>query len=444
MVKDMTKGPILSTLVTFTIPLILGNLLQLTYNAVDSIIVGQYAGSLALAAVGTSNPLMTLVLLFTNGICLGAGILTSYLYGAKKYDTLKRQASTGFVAGSVFSILCSILIILFSSPILRLLQVDHSILSMSTTYLRIIMIGLVFSYIYNYLASLLRAMGDSRSPLYFLGISAILNIIGDLFFVILLKMNVEGVAISTVISEALAALVCWIYVYKKIPILRLQKEWLIFDTTLFKKIISYGIVSALQQSAVQVGKLGIQAFVNTMGVATTAAFNAVNRFDDIAIVPEQNMAHATTSVMAQNFGAKKKERAMKAFYYGLILEVIYGIGIGFILYFCATPIMRLFTKDSEVIKEGISYLHLIAYMYILPGITNGIQGYFRGVGDLKITLISSLINIIGRVVSCYILVFHYHIGFIAVPYSYMIGWFVMILFEVPYLIWYIKTDKNHF
>ena len=441
MVKDMTKGPILSTLVKFTVPLVLGNLLQLTYNAVDSMIVGRYIGKEALAAVGTSNPMMTLVLLFTNGICLGAGILVGFHYGAKEEEILKRQVSTGMIAGIVFSLTSGALIAALAVPILRLLHADPQILSLSAVYLRMIMAGLVFSFIYNYLASMLRAMGDSRSPLLFLGVSAVLNIVGDLLLVVAARLGTVGAALSTVLCEALSAVLCWIYIYRKIPVLRLGRGWRVFDRNLLKITLSYGIVSALQQSAVQLGKLVIQGFVNTLGVSTTAAFNATNRVDDYAIIPEQNAAHAMSSVMAQNVGAKKPDRVRKAFRYGICLELGFGIVAGIFLYLCAAPIMRLFTSDPDVIGEGVRYLHLIAFMYPLPGLTNCIQGYFRGIGDLKVTLVCSLINIIARVVSCFIMLFVFHMRFEAIPWSYMVGWLVMIAYEVPYLIHFQRTHR---
>lgn len=444
MTKDMTEGPVFSTLIKFTIPLILGNLLQLTYNAVDSMIVGRFAGPEALAAVGTSNPLMTLVLLFTNGICLGAGVLVSYHYGAKEYDILKRQVSTALLSGLAFSALCAVIFTVFASQILSLLQVNPKIMTQSVSYLRTIMAGLVFSFLYNYFASILRAMGDSRSPLYFLAISAFLNIVGDLFLVVTMNLGILGAALSTVICEGLSAALCWIYIYLKVPELRLGKEWLVFDRSQLKKTLSYGIVSALQQSTVQIGKLAVQGAVNTLGVTYTAAFNATNRFDDYAIVPEQNMAHAMTSVMAQDIGAGKMERSNRTFYLGMIMEIVFGTFMGIILYTFSNPIMRLFTKDADVIMQGERYLHVIAYMYPLPGLTNGLQGYFRGIGDLKVTLWSSMINMGVRVVACFTMIFHFDFGFTAVPWSYFIGWIAMIAFELPFLVYYMYHHVHAF
>ena len=436
----MTKGPVFSTLVGFTIPLILGNLLQLTYNAADSMILGRYVGKEALAAAGTSNPLMTLLLLFTNGICLGAGILVSFHYGAKEIETLKRQVSTGMLSGIVFSLAAGILAAAAARPILGLLKADPAIIDMGTQYLRIIMMGLAASFVYNYLASMLRAMGDSRSPLYFLGISAGLNIVGDLLLVVVLKMGIIGAAISTVVCEGLSALLCWIYIYRRIPELRLGRKWLVFDRKLLRTTLSYGIVSALQQSTVQMGKLAVQAFVNTLGVSPAAAFNATNRADDYAMVPEQNLAHGMSSVMAQNVGAGKPDRVRKIFRDGLILELSFGILVGIFFFLFAEPLMRLFTSDPEVITEGIHYLRLIAFMYPLPALTNGIQGYFRGIGDLKVTLYSSMVNMGVRVLFCYFLIFRRGFGFEAIPWSYAVGWAAMLLIEAPYLIYTLRKN----
>ena len=370
MTKDLTTGKIMPILVNFTVPLVLGNLFQLTYNAVDSIIVGHFVGKEALAAVGICNPVSTLMILFLNGLCMGASILMGIQYGAKDYETLHRQISTTLLSGAVFSFFLTLVCVIFAVPILLLLQVDPSIMDMTVQYLRIIFLGLMFTFLYNFFSSTLRALGDSASPLYFLIISAILNIFGDLFFVIVLKAGSNGCAISTVLSEALCCLFCIIYIQKKVPILRLGKKWLVFDARLLKKTIAYGWASAMQQATVQMGKIAIQALVNTMGVSVAAAFAVVNRIDDFAITPEQNIAHAMTALMAQNKGAGKNDRMREGFRCGMILELVYGAAVMLICLGFARPLMSLFVKDEEVIGHGVVYLHLIAVMYILPAITN--------------------------------------------------------------------------
>lgn len=439
MTKDLTTGKIMPILVKFTIPLVLGNLFQLTYNAVDSIIVGHFVGKEALAAVGICNPISTLMILFLNGLCMGAGILMGMQYGARDYDTLHRQISTTMISGVIFSALLTLLCVVFAVPILNLMQVDASIMDMTKEYLRIIFAGLVFTFLYNFFSSTLRALGDSNSPLYFLIISAVLNIFGDLFFVVVLKAGSNGCAVSTVLSEALCCLFCIIYIQKKVPVLRLGKKWLVFDASLLKQTIAYGWASAMQQATVQLGKLGIQAIVNTMGVSVAAAFAVVNRIDDFAYTPEQNIAHAMTALMAQNKGAGKNDRMREGFRCGIILEIIYGIAIFIVCFTFARQLMMMFVKAEEVIGHGVTYLHLISIMYLLPALTNGIQGFFRGIGDLKITLISSFVNMGVRVLAAAPLVLILGLGIEALPFSYLAGWIGMLIAEVPLLI---RTYKN--
>ena len=307
MTKDMTSGAITPLLIKFTIPLVLGNLFQLTYNAADSIIVGKFVGEDALAAVGTSNPLMTLAILFINGMCLGAGILVSTAFGAGDTKLVERQVSTTAIAGTVFSLTFSALCVLLADPLLRLLQVPTAILPIAVNYLRIVFAGLIFTFFYNFLAATMRALGDSKSALYFLMISAVLNIGGDLFFVEALGWGSEGCALSTVLSEAACCLLCVVYIRYKVPVLQLGRRWLVYDGKLLRKTVSYGWASAMQQATVQLGKIAVQAIVNTMGVNAMAAFTAASRIDDFAYTPQQNIGHAMTTLMAQNRGAELDE-----------------------------------------------------------------------------------------------------------------------------------------
>lgn len=235
MATDMTKGPIISQLIHFTIPLILGNLLQLTYNTTDSMIVGKYVGEHALAAVGTAGPIMNLFILFISGMCMGSGILMSTQYGAQAYDLLKRQISTTLWGGLLFSFSLTIMMTLFAFPILTLIRVPEQIIGEATLYLRIIFIGLIFTFIYNFFSNTLRALGDSKTSLYFLMISSIFNIVGDLFFVVVFHWSVIGSALATFLSQILCCISCVIYIIKKVPLLHLGKNWLLFDKPLFFK-----------------------------------------------------------------------------------------------------------------------------------------------------------------------------------------------------------------
>ena len=441
MTKDMTEGAIPSLLVGFTIPLVLGNLFQLLYNAVDSMIVGKFVGETALAAVGTSSPLMTLAILFISGMCMGAGVLMGMHYGAKDYDVLERQISSTMIGGLMFSVLLSAVCVFLTPWLLRLIRTQEEVLPIATGYLRIIFCGLIFTFIYNFYASTLRALGDSRSPLYFLMISAALNVAGDLFFVVVLGWGSNGCAFSTVLSEALCCLLCGLYIKKKVKILCLGRKWRVFDRRLFYKTVQFGWVSAMQQATVQLGKIGIQAIVNTMGISVMAAFAVVNRIDDFAYTPEQNIAHAMTALLAQNKGAGKKERVRQGFFCGLRIELIYGFCLMAVCLLFARPIISLFVDDPAVIDLGVKFLRCASFFYLMPGVTNGIQGGFRGLGDLKITLNSSMLNMGFRVAAAAVLVLVLKVDLQIMPVSYGIGWLSMLVYELPLLIRYMKEDK---
>lgn len=431
MTKDMTTGAITPLLVKFTVPLVLGNLFQLTYNAVDSIIVGRFVGEDALAAVGTSNPLMTLAILFINGMCLGAGILVSTAFGAGDTDLVERQISTTALAGAAFALAFSACCVLLATPLLRLMQVPESLLPIAVSYLRIVFGGLIFTFFYNFLAATLRALGDSQSALYFLMISALLNIGGDLFFVKAMGWGAAGCALSTVLSEALCCVLCAVYIQWKVPALQLGRRWLVFDVSLLRKTVSYGWASAMQQATVQLGKIAVQAIVNTMGVSAMAAFTAASRIDDFAYTPQQNIGHAMTTLMAQNRGAGKKDRVRQGFFCGMRLEFGYALLLTAVCFVGAEPIIRMFVSDPEVVALGVRFLRLIALLYCMPAATNGIQGFFRGMGDLKITLRSSTLNMVGRVAAAAVFVLLLRLDIEALPWSYAVGWLLMLLYEIP-------------
>lgn len=434
MTKNLTEGKITPILISFTIPLVLGNIFQMTYNAVDSIIVGRFVGKEALAAVGVCNPIMTMMLLFMNGLCIGAGILMGNQYGAGDYDTLHRQISTTLIAGVIFAGTISVLGAVFSPQILKLLRIDPAILQITSQYLRIIMLGMIFTFIYNFYSAVFRALGDSKTPLLFLIVSSLINILGDLFFVIVLRLGSLGCALATVFSELLCSLACAIYVQKKIDFLRINRKWFVFDKSLLKRTVSYGWVSAMQQAVPPLGKIFMQSAVNTMGVSVIAAFAAASRIDDFCYTPEQNIAHAMTAFMAQNKGAGKTDRMKAGFREGMILEFIYGFLVLLIGFFGAEQLMGLFSTDPEVVSEGVKYMHIIAFAYLLPAATNGIQGFFRGIGDLKVTLISSSVNVVVRCLLIYPFLKFVYSGIEAFPIVYVVGWICMLIAEFPLLV----------
>ena len=443
MTNDMTRGRILPQLISFTIPLVLGNLFQLTYNAADSMIVGRYLGGQALAAVGTAGPIMNLAILFISGMCMGAGILMSTQYGAKQQDVLERQISTTLLSGLVFSFFVTLSMMVLAKPVLTLIRVPEEILDSACGYLRIIFTGFLFTFAYNFFSSTLRALGDSKASLYFLVISSVFNIAGDLLFVAVFRWGVNGSALATVLSQMICCLCCMIYIQKKVPLLRLGKRWLIFDKCLLSRTFSFGITSALQLMCVQLGKVCVQSMVNMQGIAFMAAFTAVNRIDDFALTPQQNIAHAATTFMAQNKGAGQEKRMKQGFFCGVLVELCYTAAVGSCVFLFAEPIMKLFLPEesAEVIVLGVTYLHLISFLYLLSGSGNIVQGFFRGIGDLKVTLISSLLNISVRVIAVFFMLQVSNGGFGCLAWACCFGWISMNLLEIPLLIKKIRSTK---
>lgn len=439
MKHDMTEGSISQHLIRFAIPLILGNMFQLTYNAVDSIVVGRFVGNGAQAAIGICNPFMNVLSFFIVGVCNGIAVLMSEFCGAKNEKALREEMGTSLVFGTGFFAVLALAVWCLVGPILRLLSTPQEVFEMTGGYLRIVLVGLVFTFIYNLYAAALRSMGDSKTPLYFLIFSSVLNIVLDLCFVAGLKMQVYGAAAATVISQTVSSLMCVVYVYKKVPALKLTKEEYRIARPLLGRTIQYSWATGMQKITLNVGKLLVQAFVNPLGVDVIAAFNAVNRIDDFVFQPEQSIGAAMTTFAAQNRGAKKNERIQKSFRIGMCMEVVYWAVIGTVVFLNARTLMTWFSPepDNIMIDLGISYLSIMAFLYLMPGITNGLQGYVRGWGQMNVCLISTFVQIVARVAAAAILI--PRLGMQGAAYCCFFGWTVMLLYEVPYYIIHRKT-----
>ncbi len=430
---DMTQGSITRQLISYSVPLILGNLFQLTYNAVDSIIAGRFIGKEALAAEGMASPVMNLVILGISGICMGAGVLMSEFFGAKQLEKLKREMSTAVLFGLYFSLAVTGMGIIFTPALLRLLHVPEELMKMTAVYLRIIFIGAPFTYFYNALSSALKSVGDSKTPLKFLMFSSVLNGVLDLIFIGGLGFGIVCSAVTTVAAEAVSAGLSVWYVYQKIPLLRLGRGEFVMDRGLLKTTLQYGSVTALQQSCQPVGKVLIQGAVNTLGVDVIAAYNAVTRIDDFACLPEQSISHGITTFVAQNRGAQKPERMKKGFGRGLLLEFGYWIGICAVVLLIRNTVLKLFVtgESAEAIAViGGQYLAIMAFFYIFPAFTNGFQGFYRGMGMMKMTLLGTFIQTSLRVIFTWLLT--PSMGISGVAFACAAGWSVMLLVEIPY------------
>lgn len=439
--RDMTFGSAHNHLWRYALPLLLGNWLQLAYNAVDSIIAGRFIGKDALAAEGIAGPVMNLVILTITGLCIGAGVLMSESFGAKKHHKLRQTLATTLLFGAILCCSVAVLGILISPWLLRLLEVPDEIYDITIIYLRITFLGAPFTFFYNALAAGLKSVGDSRSPLKFLAFSAILNAILDLIFLGVFGFGIVCSAVTTVIAEAISALLAGGYMILKTSELCPHKNQWKINRHLLVQILHYGGPTALQQAVQPIGKLLIQGQVNALGVNVIAAFNAVTRVDDFACIPEQGIATAISTYIAQNRGAEKKERIRSGFRAGIRLEVYYWILIGSIAALFRTPIVSMFVTGkgaAEVVALGSQYLGYMAIFYLLPAMTNGMQGFFRGMGKMYTTMLGTFIQTIIRTV-CTIMLAP-HLGITGITFACAIGWTAMLLFEVPY--YYITCKKQ--
>ena len=426
---DMTKGSPSKILITFAIPMVLGNIFQQLYNTTDAIIVGRFIGKNALASVGVANPIMSIAIFFIFGICIGTSVLMSQLFGAGKYKALKKEVSTALIVGIIFTILMSIVCILLSRWVLIITGTPKEILKDADIFLKIIFGGLIFSFLYNFYSSALRSIGDSKTPLIFLIVSCVLNGVLCVIFVGSFKFGVAGSAIATVIAQGVSSVLCIVYVYAKIPLIRLKSNELIIDKPLLRRTIQYSWVSAIQQTCLYIGKLMVQGVVNPFGTNAIAAYNSVTRVDAFVLSPGDSFAASVATYSAQNKGGGKLDRIIEGYKKSNIIITAYSVVTALIVYFGADRIMNLFVSNSEkeVIIIGISYLKIMSLFYVLSGFCNIFQGLFRGVGKLRVTLIATTLQIFVRVALSYI--FAPYVGISSVCYAVAAGWIVMVTYE---------------
>ncbi len=414
-------------------PLLAANLLQLSYNAIDSAIAGRILGQDALAAEGIAGPIMNLVILAITGLCIGAGILMSEAFGGRQYKKLQAILANTLMAGSALCCVLTALGLFFTPQILGALQVPEAIFGMTTQYLRITFLGAPFTFCYNALAAGLKSVGDAKTPLKFLGFSAVLNAALDLVFLGIFRFGILCSALTTVFAEAVCAGLSLVYMLRRVPELTPRAEGWRFDTGILKSILRYGGPTALQQAIQPICKVLIQGQVNALGVGTIAAFNAVTRMDDFACIPAQSISSAISTFIAQNRGAGKLCRIRQGFREGIRLEALWWVLIGSFTLLLRGPIVTLFVEGegaAEVIDLGSRYLLLMAGFYLLPAMTNGVQGFFRGMGKMGTTMLGTFTQASIRTVCVYLLA--PRLGITGIAFACAIGWTAMLLFEVPY------------
>lgn len=422
--RDMTQGPVAKQILTFSIPMLIGAVFQQLYNMVDSIIVGRYVGPNALAAVGTSFPIVFLLISLVMGLTVGSGVIISQFFGAKKQDQVQRAVSTALIFQAVAAVILTGVGIVLSRPLLQLLRTPAEVINDSAAYMQIYFFGLVFLFAYNSFAGFLRSIGDSKTPLYFLIISTLVNIALDVYFVANLGWGVRGVAWATLIAQGVSSILCAIYISYRVPLLRVGfKEW-VFDRSIFSSMLRIGIPSAVQQSVASMGFMAVQSLINSFGPATMAANTAAARIDSFAMMPMMNLGMAVSTFAGQNIGAGNLERVRKGLFATMAMIAVSATVMGVLVYSLGPQLIQLFIKAEEVdvISRGVEYLRIVSMFYILFGIMSTFNGVLRGAGDTMVPMYTIIIDLGSRVLAAYWLTSLPHISYRGVWWAMPVGW----------------------
>ena len=440
---DLTKGNEMKSLVLFTLPLIGGNLFQQLYNLVDTVIVGKYIGSDALAAVGSSYMTMSFLTSVIIGLCMGSGVVFSLFYGAGKKKKLRQSFFLSFLFILVVTVILNAGSIFYIDQILKILNINEQIFQMTKEYLLIIMAGMSFVFLYNYFAAVLRSMGDSMTPLKFLIGSSFTNISLDYLFVVPYDMGVRGAALATVLSQMISAAGILLYSFYKVKEIRFSKEMLKGEKELFQMIVNQSLLTSIQQSIMNFGILMIQGLVNSFGITVMAGFAAAVKIESFAYMPVQDFGNAFSTYAAQNKGAGKVERIQRGTFHavGLIFSCCAVISTCVVLF--SRPLMQCFVQKTEVsvIEEGIHYLHVVAPFYCLIGWLFLLYGLYRGLCLPWMSIVLTIISLGTRVALAYGLTAFTKIGVTAIWWAIPTGWLLADLTGFLYY-HYLKRKKK--
>lgn len=431
---NLTQGGITGTLLRFTLPMMAGALLQQCYNIADTLIVGQFVGPEALAAVGSAYSLMVFLCSILLGLSLGSSTVFSQQYGRGSLSALRHSTWVSFVLILAITVVLNVAAFLALDPILRFLQVPAEVYPLMRDYLWIIFWGILFTFIYNFYAALLRAVGDSVTPLWFLSLSVVLNIGLDLFFILSLDWGIEGAAAATVIAQGAAALGIVIYTYRKRPELKIRRDEIYLDRATLKEITEFSTLTCVQQSVMNLGILMVQGLVNSFGTVVMAAFAAAVKIDAFAYMPVQEFGNAFSTFVAQNFGARKRQRIRRGIRQALLITCLFSLAVSLLIFLFAESLMLIFVKPDEVeiLRIGAQYLRIEGAFYALIGILFLLYGYYRSVRMPGMSVILTVLSLGTRVALSYILASLPAVGVTGIWWSIPIGWFIADLVGIVY------------
>ncbi len=423
---DLTCGPITGTMLRFAFPMILGNLLQQLYNVADTLIVGQCIGADALAAVGSSYTLMTFLTSILLGLCMGSGAVFSIRCGEKNEEGLRESIFHSFLMIAVLAAVLNVSVYLLTDPILYFLRVPERIYGMMREYLRIIFMGILATFLYNFYASVLRAAGNSVTPLLFLGVCAFLNIVLDLLFVLRFHWGVAGAAAATVIAQFISGAGLLIYTWMFFPQYRISPGEVRLRKRVFLEIGQFSFLTCLQQSVMNLGILMVQGLVNSFGTTVMAAFAAAVKIDSFAYMPVQDFGNAFSTFTAQNYGAGKTERIKAGIRSAVACSVFFCVLISLGVWLFAKPLMLLFIKPSEteILAVGVQYLRIEGAFYCGIGCLFLLYGFYRAVERPGMSVVLTVISLGTRVALAYLLSAIPAVGVTGIWWSVPIGWFL--------------------
>lgn len=423
---DLTQGPVMKTMLLFAVPMILGNLLQQCYNVADTLIVGRFLGPNALAAVGSAFTLMTFLTSILLGLCMGSGAVFSMRFGQKDFDGLKESIFASFALIACINVILNVLAFLSIEQLLLFLKVPAEIQGMMREYLTVIFCGITAVFLYNFFSCLLRAVGNSVTPLLFLAVSAVLNIALDLWFVIGLGRGVAGAAEATVIAQYVSGAGIAVYSWLRYPHLRIQKRHCRIRMACLREIAGFSVLTCVQQSVMNLGILMVQGLVNSFGTTVMAAFAVAVKIDSFAYMPVQDFGNAFSSFIAQNYGAKKSDRIRTGFKGAIVVSLLFCLTISALIWCFARPLMLLFVKEQEtaIIAEGIRYLRIEGAFYCGIGCLFLLYGLYRALGKPGMSVVLTVISLGTRVVLAYVLSSIPAVGVVGIWWSVPIGWFL--------------------
>lgn len=413
MVKNLTEGRPLNLLFFFALPMVAGNLFQQLYNMVDTAVVGKFVGEDAVAAVGSSFPIVFLSVAVASGLSMGCTVVVSQLFGAGRIHEMKTTISTAIISLGVLGLLIMGLGTLLAGPLLQLLGTDPDIMADSRTYLQIYFGGAVFLFLYNTLNGIYNAQGDSKTPLIFLMISSLTNIVLDLLFVIRFGMGVAGVAWATLIAQGLCAVASLLVLLRRMRRMPCEPEKQgvklpLFHMVAVKRIAQIGLPSMLQQSLVSLSMMMMQGLVNSFGKVLVAGYTAATKIDSLAMLPNMNISNAMSSFTAQNIGAGKYERVKEGLKACLLMVAVFSLLITVIIFLFGNQLLSLFLDPGDAsgaMGYGLAYMHTVSLFYILMGLLFVPNGMLRGAGDMAAFTFSSMANLFSRVGIAYALVY---------------------------------------